>query len=272
MPRTARNILEGGYRHVIVRGIGKQILFEDEKDNGFFLRLLKKYSLETNVKVCAYCLMENHVHLLIHDLATDTAVFMKKIGVSYSAYFNKKYERTGHLFQDRYKSENISDERGYLTVLRYILRNPEKAGFCRTEEYRWSSFSSYEDATSFLEQTLTWRLFENRASFRDFILWNNPEHGTEDGMEPKNSTELENGMEPKNSTELENGMEPDGRMDDGMARKKIRDCLGVQSGTVLQSYGRAERNRALRELKNNGLTIRQIERLTGINRGVIQRA
>ncbi len=244
MPRTARNIYEEGYRHVIVRGIGKQILFEDENDNRFFLKLIEKYSRETNVDVCAYCLMENHVHLLLHDNTTDTAVFMKKIGVSYSAYFNKKYERTGHLFQDRYKSENISDERGYLTVLRYILRNPEKAGFCRTEEYRWSSYSTYGDRGSFLNQSLTWSLFKDKTSFRDYIA----------------------------GDEKEPGMEPDGRIDDGRARKMIMEHLDISSGTALQSYGKAERNSALRKLKNIGLSVRQIERLTGINRGVIQRA
>lgn len=244
MPRAARNIYEEGYRHVIVRGIGKQILFEDDNDYRFFLKLLERYSRETAVDICAYCLMENHVHLLVHDKSTDTAVFMKKIGVSYSAYFNKKYERTGHLFQDRYKCENIADDRGYLTVLRYILRNPEKAGFCKTAEYRWSSFNSFGDNRSFLEQSLTWSLIESTASFRDYMVRDN----------------------------TDSCMEPDGRMDDGLARKMIKDKLGISSGTVLQSYGKEERNKALKELKSIGLSIRQIERLTGINRGVIQRA
>ncbi len=244
MPRVARNIYEEGYRHVIVRGIGKQILFEDENDYGLFLRLLERYSRETSVDVCAYCLMENHVHLLLHDRSTDTALFMKKVGVSYSAYYNRKYERTGHLFQDRYKCENITDDRGYLTVLRYILRNPEKAGFCKTEKYQWSSFGSYGDKKSFLDQSLTWSLFENMSSFRDYMVRDN----------------------------ADSCMESDGRMDDGRARNVIKDKLGISSGTVLQGYDKAKRNKALKELKEIGLSIRQIERLTGINRGVIQRA
>lgn len=243
MPRIARNIHEGGYRHVIVRGIGKQILFEDDGDNRYYIRLLEKYSRDTGVAVCAYCLMENHVHLLLHDYATDTALFMKKVGVSYSAYYNRKYERCGHLFQDRYKSENINDERGYLTVLRYILRNPEKAGFCSTEEYAWSSYSSYSDQKSFLEQELTWKLFGSRKKYRDYIKCDNPDEG----------------------------MEPEGRRDDGWARKTIKEKLGLVSGTAIQSYDRYQRNQALRELKHAGLSIRQIERLTGINRGVIQK-
>ena len=244
MPRIARNIYEGGYRHVIVRGIGKQILFEEDNDNRYYIRLLEKYSRDTGVGVCAYCLMDNHVHLLIHDNGTDTALFMKKMGVSYSAYYNGKYERTGHLFQDRYKSENISDERGYLAVLRYILRNPEKAGFYGTEEYRWSSYSSYGDKKSFLDQSLTWDLLGTWCEFQTFI----KDNGSDVCMEYK------------------------GRKDDGWAKDMIRSALGIETGAAIQGYSRQERNQALRKLKFLGLSIRQIERLTGINRGVIQKA
>ena len=244
MPRIARNIYEGGYRHVIVRGIGKQILFENDDDNRYYIKLLEKYSKDTGVGVCAYCLMENHVHLLLHDNGTDTALFMKKMGVSYSAFYNGKYERTGHLFQDRYKSENINDEKGYLAVLRYILRNPEKAGFCTAEEYRWSSYSSYGDEKSFLEQSMTWELLRNKGEFRTFI---------SDG----------------NACAC---MEYEGKKDDGWAKDAIRSALGIETGTIIQSYNRQERNQALRKLKSLGLSIRQIERLTGINRGVIQKA
>lgn len=244
MPRNARNIREGGYRHVIIRGIGKQILFEDENDNRCFIRLIEKYSKETGVSVCAYCLMDNHVHLLLHDIATDTALFMKKLGVSYSSHFNVKYERVGHLFQDRYKSQNINDERAYLSVLRYILRNPEKAGICRTEEYRWSSYSSYGDINSFLDQTLTWELLGSKESFAGFV-----------GEENRDIC-----------------MEYENRINDATAAELIENILGVKSGTALQQFERKERDRALRLLKKGGLSIRKIERLTGINRGVIQKA
>ncbi len=244
MPRHARNIYEGGYRHVIIRGIGKQILFEDEYDYLFFLRILERYSKETDISVCVYCLMDNHVHLLIHDQGTNTPLLMKKIGVSYSAYYNGKYERTGHLFQDRYKCENINDDRYYLIVLRYILRNPEKAGICRTEKYRWSSYHTYGDKNSFLEQSLTYKLMGDKQEYLDYI----------------------------NTENYDSCMEYTGRKDDAWAKDVISRTLGVSSGTEIQNYGRSERDRALKTLKSEGLSIRQIERLTGINRGVIQKA
>ncbi len=244
MPRVARNIREPGYRHVIIRGVGKQILFEDSSDNMFFIKLLEKYSKECRVKICAYCLMENHVHLLVHDSSTDTALFMKKMGVSYSAHYNGKYERTGHLFQDRYKCENITDARGYLTVLRYILRNPEKAGVCKTEEYRWSSFSLYGDRSSFLDQSFTRELLRNKDDFAGFI--------------------------KKENNDM--CMEYESKRDDRWAKEKIDHILGGHSGTVIQKYDKKERNRVIRLLKDEGLSVRQIERLTGINRGVVQKA
>ena len=244
MPRIARSIKESGYRHVIIRGIGKQILFEEDNDSRYFLNLLKRYSKETKISICAYCLMDNHVHLLLHDYGTDTSLFMKKVGVSYSAYYNVKYDRIGHLFQDRFKSENICDERYYLTALRYILRNPEKAGICRTDEYKWSSFNLYNARGSFIEQDLTRELLHNRNEYVKFILGENHD----DCMEYEN------------------------RKTDEWAEDVIRTTFGVVSGTVLQSYDRNERNIALRQLKEKGLSIRQIERLTGINRGVIQKA
>ena len=104
MPRQARVKSESGYTHLIVRGIGRQVLFEAREDYQFYLAILERYSHETEIQVCAYCLMENHVHLLVCDANARIALMMKKLGVSYSQYFNRKYKRQGHLFQDRYLS------------------------------------------------------------------------------------------------------------------------------------------------------------------------
>ena len=139
MPRQARVKSESGYAHLIVRGIGRQALFEAREDYRFYLAILERYSHETEIQVCAYCLMENHVHLLVCDANARIALMMKKLGVSYSQYFNRKYKRQGHLFQDRYLSEPIDDERYLLTVFRYILNNPQKVGISAAD-YEWSSY------------------------------------------------------------------------------------------------------------------------------------
>ena len=140
MPREARNPGEWGYLHLIARGIGKQILFEEKADFLHFLHLLKRFGDETNVAICAYCLMDNHFHLLVYDPAFSSPLFMKKLEGTYAAYFNRKYERSGHLFQNRYKSKVIDSEDALITVLRYILNNPRKAGISSAAEYPWSSY------------------------------------------------------------------------------------------------------------------------------------
>ena len=101
MSRKARRLSGSGFFHIIVRGIGKQILFEEKSDYLYYLSVLQKYANDSTVKVCAYCLMDNHVHLLLFDQNQALALFMKKIGVSYANYYNKKYQRIGHVFRKR---------------------------------------------------------------------------------------------------------------------------------------------------------------------------
>lgn len=109
-----------------------------------------------------YCEEWNPVRKQKHSLAMDRTRIswhMKKLGVRYSQYFNRKYKRQGHLFQNRYLSEPIDDERYLLTVLRYILNNPRKAGICAAE-YEWSSYRMYVQPSS----------FEDTAMFRELIV------------------------------------------------------------------------------------------------------
>ena len=90
-----------------------------------------------------YCLMENHMHMLLDDQNGNLDVFMKKLGVSYVAYYNRKYCRVGRLIQDRFKSEPVETEVYFSTVFRYILQNPEKAHVCKTRDYIWSLYKEY---------------------------------------------------------------------------------------------------------------------------------
>ena len=237
MPRQARVKSESGYTHLIVRGIGRQILFEAREDYQFYLAILEQYSCETGIRVCSYCLMENHVHLLVCDANERIALMMKKLGVSYSRYFNRKYKRQGHLFQDRYLSEPIDDERYLLTVFRYILNNPQKAG-SSAANYEWSSYRMYAQPSSIVDTMV----------FRELI-----------GGEEEYAAFLE---APNDDQCLD--YEPQ-RKDDEWAKGVIRKRLDGESGTVLQSYDKARRNKVLTQLLRDGLSIRQIERLPGIS-------
>ena len=242
MPRRPR--AAGQFSHVIVRGIGKQILFEDDGDRTKFLRLLERSRDDTGVIIMAYCLMENHVHLLIRDASGKLALFMQKVGISYAGYYNRKYERIGHLFQDRFKSQIIVDDTGLLNVYRYILKNPEKAFICAASRYRWSSYREYGKEGGLTDSTMFQSLIGDRTSLDCFLQADSDYEGMEDLPV---------------------------RHDDAWALGIIRSSLSAGSGTILQQMSKAERNEKLILLRRKGLTVRQLERLTGINRGVIQR-
>ena len=141
MPRTARKISKTGLYHIIIRGVNKETIFIDDEDRVIFLRLLKYYKTELNCKIYSYCLMSNHVHLLVEDKNLKVGQLMKNITCVYAGEFNKKYNRIGHLFQDRYKSQNVEDKSYLVCLIRYIHRNPERARICKTEEYKWSSYN-----------------------------------------------------------------------------------------------------------------------------------
>ena len=156
MPRIARKLSETGFYHVIIRGVNKETIFLDDNDRKMFLRLLRKYKAELECNVYAYCLMSNHVHLLIQDQQLNIGELMKNITCVYAGEFNKKHKRVGHLFQDRFKSQNVENQNYLLRLIRYIHRNPEKAGICKTEEYKWSSYNEV--------------LYGSKIIDRDFIL------------------------------------------------------------------------------------------------------
>lgn len=245
MTRPARIFSPSGIMHVIVRGIGRQLIFEDANDYNFFLKKLSQYALETDVKICAFCLMENHVHLLLKGESSQITIFMKKQGVSYSFYFNQKYDRTGHLFQDRYLSESVADQRAFLSIYRYILQNPQKAGICSASDYLWSSYRYYDNWPEYMDSDLIKALLNTKEKYNTFMSANNKDICLE--------------------------YHKTGH-DDEWALGIIKATLSIETGIALQKYDKKHRDAALKKLFEEGLTFRQIERLTGISRNAVARA
>lgn len=144
MPRRAREKSENGIYHIILRGNSKQEIFHDNEDFIRFLDTLDRYKAKTNLKVYGWCLMNNHVHLLLEKGEEELSATMKRIGVSYVWFYNRKYETVGHLFQDRFKSEIVDSDQYLMTVIRYIHQNPVKAGLVKNPaDWKWSSCSEY---------------------------------------------------------------------------------------------------------------------------------
>ena len=136
MPRQPRRKSESGIYHIMLRGINQQTIFEDDADYRRFLDTLEKYKAVSGYTVFAYCLMSNHVHLLLKVADEDLDMIMKRIGGSYVFWYNWKYSRRGHLFQDRFKSEPVETDPYFLAVLRYIHQNPVKAKIVKNKQHK----------------------------------------------------------------------------------------------------------------------------------------
>lgn len=259
MPRRARQRSKSGIYHIILRGINRQTIFEDEEDKEKFLKTLVHYqvagqstedsSCGLKYKLYGYCLMGNHVHMLIKEEEEELGITMRRIGASYVYWYNWKYERTGHLFQDRFKSEAVEDDRYFLAVLRYIHQNPIKAGMVKyAADYPWSSYSEFEGESSNLDTDFVLGLFDNDREkavemFKNF------------------HKQIKN----------DDCLDVDGykRMKDDEAVEIIKRVCRVSHCQEVQRLEEEKRNQYLSLLKREGLSTRQIARLTGISRVII---
>ena len=142
MPRQARKKSNSGIYHIILRGINRQQIFEDSEDYNKFLRVLEECKAISEFDIFAYCLMSNHIHLLLQENKEPIELVMKRIATRFVYWYNIKYQRLGHLFQDRFKSEPVENDEYFLTVVRYIHQNPVKAGICKKpQDYNYSSYN-----------------------------------------------------------------------------------------------------------------------------------
>ena len=242
MPRRNRQFCDSGCYHIITRGVTRQEIFHDDMDRFKYLDTLQRFTLELDVDVLAYCLMDNHVHLLVQ--AGDVLpMLIKKIASSYVYYFNHKYDRIGHLFQDRYHSKPIENESYLLTAARYILRNPEKAGVCSVQEYPWSSWHELESGEGFCKTQLLCDIIGDTQALKAFILAEDESDTADDRGAPK----------------------------DASALNILKRISGLENPEDIPKLPRKKRVAVIVEAKKAGLTIRQLSRLTGLNRNTIQR-
>ncbi|WP_342039381.1 transposase [Gracilibacillus kekensis] len=259
IPRQARKKSKTGIYHVMLRGANKQEIFHDDEDNMRFLDTIIKYKKQLEFNIFAWCLMNNHAHLLIKEGKEELSITMKRIEVSYVHYYNRKYNTTGHLFQDRYRSENVETKRYFMTVLRYIHQNSMKAGLVsRVEDWTWSSCSGYYDKGCYYQHLLdsdsVLKLFSgNKAiaveDFRKFNEQNN------------------------NDSCFENQAEKGRRLTDEEARDKIKEVLGTRNLAQVKSLPKSERDDLLRKVKEiEGLSQRQGSRILGVSVSLIHRA
>lgn len=166
MPRTSRIKSNDSIYHVMIRSVGDIKLYKDKQDKNKYLELIKRYQIKFGFKVYAYCLMDNHGHLLIDSNGADISKFMHGINQCYAQFFNRRHNRNGHVFGDRFKSKIVSDDRYLITLSGYIHNNPKdvKKYKDNPQKYPYSSLSIYlgisEDRYDILEENYVLELFD----------------------------------------------------------------------------------------------------------------
>lgn len=251
MTETRRKRSEADIYHVFVRGVNRQIIFEDDEDRAVFLKKLDSAREKEGSRILAWCLMGNHVHLLVKADIHRLSSLMRRLEAAYARWFNGRHDRVGTLFQGRFGSEPVESDAQLMAVVRYIHRNPEEAGLCSYSEYRWSSYGNYIASGRFDADGFIRDLFGTREDFVRFHDIPNAEEFMEDLTFRGKSTRR--------------------RMTDCEARDLGNSLLGDGWRQRVAVMPKADRNRAIAVLKGEGITIRQIERLTGIGRGIISR-
>lgn len=146
MPRLPRNNIKTSYFHVMVQGIDKEYIFNRKIDIKYYISILYELKDELNIKIIAYCIMNNHAHLLIHtNDVSNLTKYMHKTNTKYAIYYNKIHDRVGYVFRNRFKSEGIYSERQLYNCISYIYNNPVKAKICSTpEEYPYLNAKYYK--------------------------------------------------------------------------------------------------------------------------------
>lgn len=253
MQRVWRTVT--GFYHVCARGAGKQLIFEGDEDRWEFLELMRECCREEGVTVIAWCLMGNHVHLVLADYEDRMSAAMHRLLLTYARRFNKHTGRTGHLFQNRFDRRSLDTDWQVMEAIRSVHADPQEAGVSLIERYPWSSFAEHlracdsdaADATrGFCDPSCVLELFGSAEAFAAYSL------STPDGSEPA--------LCDMKETEWERHAFAD----------KMAKRLGVPLNE-LKTVAPSRRDRIIFALHDVGYTVREVERYTGISKSTVSR-
>ena len=262
MPRQRREFSKTGTYHIILRGNERKSIFLEEEDYQRFLQILANKKKDDSFLLYAYCLMTNHLHLLIREEKQNISQIMKRINIAYAYYFNKKYNRIGHVFQDRFKSESVDEESYLLLVIRYIHNNPLNAKMVDDPLiYPWSSYSLYlnEKKKGIVDKEDILTLFSSKIPkaiqfFQEF----SQKPSTSIGLEYKSD-----GFPIKEITNYEQIYE--------YIRRYLKE-KNLKKESISNRQNRKYRNELILNLKKkSNFSIREIAKILGLNRGIVER-
>ena len=252
MPHYKRRASETDLYHVFARGTGFRMIFEDDEDRLEFLRRLKKSLESTSGSLYAWCIMGNHFHLIVKMSLDDLSAFMKRLNGGYARFFNERHGRVGHLFEGRYGSEPIKTESQLLSAVRYVHQNPIKPGLSKTCIYPWSSYREYTEIPHITTTELILDMCGGPIPFAEFHAVENDDRFLDTPDESNAERQL--------------------RLTRNEALALAKSLLGESKFEELPALPRPDRDESLRMLHQAGLSIRQIELVTGVGKGIVQRA
>lgn len=253
MQRVWRTVT--GFYHVCARGTGKRLIFEGDEDRWEFLELMRECCRDACVTVVAWCLMNDHVDLVLSDYEDTMSAAMQRLLLTYARRFNKRTGRSGHLFQNRFDRRSLDTDWQVMEAIRSVHADPQEVGVSLIERYPWSSFAEHlraydndaADATrGFSDPSCVLELFGSTEGFIAYSL------STPDGGEPA--------LCDMKETEWERHAFAD----------KLAKGLGVSLHGV-KAAPLAQRNTVIVGLHDAGFTVRQIERYTGIGKSTVSR-
>lgn len=251
MPRKARTISSSGIYHVILRSVNQQIIFEEDSDYLKFLYILSDCKKKYDFDLYAYCLMSNHIHLLLKDPSHRLSSFFQSLESRFARWYNQKYNRFGHLFQERFHSRPVEDNQYFFNALLYIHNNPVKENMCRfITEYRWSSANAYYSRQNNLINT---EFACSLIGTKELLL----------NMFSREQADDDEAFSLPLSQPLYYVEEK--------ALTIFKQLSGCASPSDVQNMPRADRNGLVRMLYENNLSYNQIARFCGISRATVYR-
>jgi len=236
----------------MVRGVNRQQVFIDDEDCLKFIWKMEQAKERSDFKLYGYCLMGNHAHLLLCQGEEPLSQVMQRLFSSYVYWYNWKYDRIGHLFQERFKSEVVETDSYLVTVLRYIHQNPVKAGITDSvANYRWSSYGEYLDKPKITDTDFILKIYstDKQRAVSAFV-----KHASE-----SNNDKCLEYVEIR-------------RFSDEDLLDYIKENYGVGKSSF-QFLQQPDLGQIIRGLKAiDGVTIRQIVRVTGITKYKVEKA
>ena len=248
MPKQPRELSESGYYHVVTRGVGGMIIFEDDEDREQYLGLLKKYRDQLDCRVIAWVLMDNHVHMVLDFGEGNTPTgLMRRLDIPYAAYYRSKTGHRGHLFQDDYWSKPIKTEAQLVATVDYVHRNPERAHISSAESYLWSSAREYLGTSTLVDISTISELVGGRDKILSIVI--NEDDVVRESRRYSAKT----------------------RMTDEQVLATAIDEARVTSSSALRLLDKETRQSVIRRVSEHGATMRQIARVFGISANTVSR-